>query len=130
VRKPPTILRNHVPMMLLEVSLSSLQFSLMVSEGEVKSPYFLQVWWALIIHDCSLSWLGTGFCHKLETLGNMLFHRKMLADLPSWIKGHFSFWAKDVKVIIFLNICKIGTNRLKLKLREKLEIYVKLLIAM
>ena len=43
VKKTPTILRNHVAMMLLEVSLSCLQFSLMVSEGEVKSPYFLQV---------------------------------------------------------------------------------------
>ena len=41
--KKNTFLPNHVPMMLLEVSLSCLQFSLMVSEGEVKSPYFLQV---------------------------------------------------------------------------------------
>jgi hypothetical protein len=29
------------------VSLSCLHFSLVFSEGEVKSPYFLQVWWAL-----------------------------------------------------------------------------------
>ena len=33
----------------VEVSLSGLHFSLMFSEGEVKSPYFLQVWWALMI---------------------------------------------------------------------------------
>ena len=33
----PTFLRKHV-------SLSCLHFSLMFSEGEVKSPYFLQVW--------------------------------------------------------------------------------------
>jgi hypothetical protein len=32
---------------LLEVSLSCLHFSLMFSEGEVKSSYFLQVWRAL-----------------------------------------------------------------------------------
>ena len=42
--KKPTFLQKHVSMMLLEVSLSCLHFSLMVSEGEVKSPYFLQVW--------------------------------------------------------------------------------------
>jgi hypothetical protein len=35
--KKPTFLRKHV-------SLSCLHFSLMFSEGEVKSPYFLQVW--------------------------------------------------------------------------------------
>ena len=35
--KNPTFLRKHV-------SLSCLHFSLMFSEGEVKSPYFLQVW--------------------------------------------------------------------------------------
>ena len=40
--KKPTFLRKHVSMKLLEVSLSCL--SLMFSEGEVKSPYFLQVW--------------------------------------------------------------------------------------
>ena len=33
----PTFLRKHV-------SLSCLHFSLMFSEGEVRSPYFLQVW--------------------------------------------------------------------------------------
>ena len=37
VKKTPTFLRKHV-------SLSCLHFSLMFSEGEVKSPYFLQVW--------------------------------------------------------------------------------------
>jgi hypothetical protein len=42
-------LRKHVSMTLLEVSLPCLHFSIMVSEGEVKSPYFLHVclWWAL-----------------------------------------------------------------------------------
>jgi site-specific DNA-adenine methylase len=35
--KKPTFLQKHV-------SLSCLHFSLMFSEGEVKSPYFLQVW--------------------------------------------------------------------------------------
>jgi site-specific DNA-adenine methylase len=35
--KKPTFLRKHV-------SLSCLHFYLMLSEGEVKSPYFLQVW--------------------------------------------------------------------------------------
>ena len=35
--KKTTFLRKHV-------SLSCLHFSLMFSEGEVKSPYFLQVW--------------------------------------------------------------------------------------
>ena len=45
--KKTHILRNHVSMKLLEVSLSCLHFSLMFSEGEVKSPYFLQVWRAL-----------------------------------------------------------------------------------
>jgi hypothetical protein len=40
VKKTPTFLWKHV-------SLSCLHFSLMFSEGEVKSPYFLQVWWAL-----------------------------------------------------------------------------------
>jgi site-specific DNA-adenine methylase len=35
--KKPTFLRKHV-------SLSCLHFSLMLSEGELKSPYFLQVW--------------------------------------------------------------------------------------
>jgi site-specific DNA-adenine methylase len=33
----PTFLRKHI-------SLSCLHFSLMFSEGEVKSPYFLPVW--------------------------------------------------------------------------------------
>ena len=42
--KKHTFLRKHVSMMLLEVSLSCLHFSLMVSVGEVKSPCFLQVW--------------------------------------------------------------------------------------
>jgi hypothetical protein len=41
------------------VSLSCLHFSLMFSKGEVKSPYFLQVWWALapciFISYCCLS---------------------------------------------------------------------------
>jgi GT2 family glycosyltransferase len=46
--KNPTFLRKHVSMTLLEVSLSCLHFSLMISEREVKSPYFLQVWWALL----------------------------------------------------------------------------------
>ena len=40
----PTFLQKHVSTTLLEVSLSCLHFSLVVSEGEVKSPYFLQVW--------------------------------------------------------------------------------------
>ena len=31
-----------------KVSLSCLHFSLLFSEGEVKSAYFLQVWWALL----------------------------------------------------------------------------------
>jgi site-specific DNA-adenine methylase len=35
--KNPTFWQKHV-------SLSCLHFSLMFSEGEVKSPYFLQVW--------------------------------------------------------------------------------------
>ena len=35
--KKPTFLRKYF-------SLSCLHFSLMFSEGEVKSPYFLQVW--------------------------------------------------------------------------------------
>ena len=39
-KKKNTFLQKHV-------SLSCLHFSLMFSEGEVKSPYFLQVWWAL-----------------------------------------------------------------------------------
>ena len=38
--KNPTFLWKHVSMTLLEVSLSCLHFSLMVYEGEVKSPYF------------------------------------------------------------------------------------------
>jgi hypothetical protein len=42
-----TFLQKHVSMMLLEVSLSCLHFSLMFSEGEVKSPCFLQVRWVL-----------------------------------------------------------------------------------
>jgi hypothetical protein len=45
--KKTTFLRKHVSMILLEVSLSCLHFSLMVSVGEIKSPYFLQVWWAV-----------------------------------------------------------------------------------
>ena len=43
-----TFLRKHVSMKLLEVFPSCLHFSLMFSEGEIKSPCFLQVWWALI----------------------------------------------------------------------------------
>ena len=35
-----TFLQKHVSMKLLEVSLSCLHFSLMFSEGEVKSPWF------------------------------------------------------------------------------------------
>ena len=38
--KKNIFLQKHVSMMLLEVSLSCLHFSLMVSEGEVKSPCF------------------------------------------------------------------------------------------
>jgi ssDNA-specific exonuclease RecJ len=45
--KKNTFLQKHVSIKLLEVSLSCLHFSLMFSEGEVKSPCFLQVWWAL-----------------------------------------------------------------------------------
>ena len=45
--KKNIFLRKHVSMTLLEVSLSCLDFSLMVFEGEVKSPWFLQVCWAL-----------------------------------------------------------------------------------
>ena len=47
--KKPTFLRKHV-------SLSCLHFSLMFSEGEVKSPYFLQMWWApcIFISYCCL----------------------------------------------------------------------------
>jgi hypothetical protein len=43
MRRNNTFLQKHVSMKLLEVSLSCLHFSLMFSEGEVKSPYF---WWA------------------------------------------------------------------------------------
>jgi hypothetical protein len=39
---------KHVSTKLLDVSLSCLHFSLVFSEGEVKSPCFLQVWWALL----------------------------------------------------------------------------------
>ena len=39
-----TFLWKYVSMKLLEVSLSCLHFSLLSSEGEVKSPCFLQVW--------------------------------------------------------------------------------------
>ena len=46
--KKNIFLRKHVSMTLLEVSLSCFHFSLMVSEREVKSPCFLQVWWALV----------------------------------------------------------------------------------
>jgi hypothetical protein len=43
-----TFLRNCVFMKLLEISLSCFHFSLMFSEGEVKSPWFFwQVWWTL-----------------------------------------------------------------------------------
>jgi hypothetical protein len=42
--KKNTFLQKHVSIKLLEVSLSCLHFSLMFSEGEVKSPCFLQVW--------------------------------------------------------------------------------------
>ena len=42
--KKKTFLQKHVSMKLLEVSLSCLHLPLMLSEGEVKSPYFLQVW--------------------------------------------------------------------------------------
>jgi hypothetical protein len=38
---------GNMSMKLLEVSPSCLHFSLMFSEGEVKSPCFLKVWWAL-----------------------------------------------------------------------------------
>jgi hypothetical protein len=40
MRRNNTFLQKHVSMKLLEVSLSCLHFSLMFSEGEVKSPYF------------------------------------------------------------------------------------------
>jgi hypothetical protein len=43
-KKTPTILRKHVTLKLFEVSLSCLHFSLMFSEGEVKCPYFVQMW--------------------------------------------------------------------------------------
>jgi hypothetical protein len=46
--KKTTILRKHASMKQLVVSPSCLDFSLMFSEGEVKSPCFLEVWWALI----------------------------------------------------------------------------------
>ena len=49
---------------LLEVSLSCLYFSLMISEGEVKSPCFLQVWWALG---------NMSFCHHLVSVVCNLF---------------------------------------------------------
>jgi len=45
--KKQHILQKHVSMKLLEVSPSCLHFSFIFSEGEVKSPYFLKVWWAL-----------------------------------------------------------------------------------
>ena len=38
--KKPIFLQKHVCMTPLEVSLSCLHFSLMASEGEVKSPWF------------------------------------------------------------------------------------------
>jgi hypothetical protein len=41
--KKQHMLRKHISMKLLEVSLSCLHFSLMFSEGEVKSLYVLQV---------------------------------------------------------------------------------------
>ena len=51
----------------VEVSLSCLHFSLMFSEGEVKSPYFLQVWWALQdIYETCLKWT----LNKLESCIN------------------------------------------------------------
>ena len=42
--------KKHVSMKLLEVSLWCLHFSIMFSEWEVTSLYFLQVWWALHLY--------------------------------------------------------------------------------
>ena len=50
-----TFWRKHVSLKLLEDSLSYLLFSLMFSQGEVKSPYFLQVWGALVLVDVILA---------------------------------------------------------------------------
>ena len=49
MRRNNTFLLKQVSMKLSEISLSCFHFSLLFSEGEVKSPCFLQVWWALYI---------------------------------------------------------------------------------
>ena len=49
-----------------EVYLSCLHFSLMFSEGEVKAPCFLQVWWALHNHlkNWIQCWIVFGFTER------------------------------------------------------------------
>jgi hypothetical protein len=67
VEKKSTFLWKRVSMTLLEVSLACLHFSLMVSEGEVKSPYFLQVWWALW-YKTLYQVLPVGWTNRITTL--------------------------------------------------------------
>jgi hypothetical protein len=62
-----TFLQNHVSMKLLEVCLSCLHFSLMLSEGEVKSPYF-----------CGEPWMGVFL--ELHLHYYTKFHLKFLIN--------------------------------------------------
>ena len=81
--KNPHFLRKHV-------SLSCLRFSLMFSEGEVKSPYFLQVWRALgslyfVLSYCCLCQCQAVCYHYMPVSTkyhwNISFQKKMFIEV-------------------------------------------------
>jgi hypothetical protein len=90
--KKPTFLRKHV-------SLSCLHFSLMFSEGEVKSPYFLQVWWALHPPFFLGNWLSPFTPPYQITLPKAMWAFAITWRLSSVNFSHFNLllWNPSVK---------------------------------
>ena len=97
MRRNNTFLRKYVSMKLLEVSLSCLHFSLMFSEGEVKSPCFLQVWWALEQYVIYIMSRTSYICLKQQSMDR---HVSPLRDTLSWSE------AVNQTLVILLNAAK------------------------
>ena len=81
-------------MKLLEVSLSCLHFSLMFSKGEVNSPCFLQVWWALVWRQKKCQRILYYNQEFIAIMVNMLILSKKRNNLDKTLAWQYHFTIK------------------------------------
>ena len=123
--KKPYFCENMSLWHYLEVSLSCLHFSLMVSEGEVKSPCFLQVWWAL-----------TGICQFIQVKLTKIPYIQTLFKVVvySWfnldrfhctVKKHFvgNYWSKLGEIYHWYTGTILQWNDSKMKIAWRVNAY-------